>query len=48
MDYKNQLFYYRDIDKKEIDLLYVKDQKIYPIEIKKESILTNRQRTLMS
>lgn len=29
------LFYYRDIDKKEIDLLVVKGDKIYPIEIKK-------------
>ncbi len=29
------LFYYRDIDKKEIDLLIVKGDKLYPIEIKK-------------
>lgn len=29
------LYYYRDIDKKEIDLLIVKPDKIYPIEIKK-------------
>ncbi len=29
------LHYYRDRDRKEIDLIYVKDQKIYPIEIKK-------------
>lgn len=29
------LYFYRDKDKKEIDLLIVKDQKIYPIEIKK-------------
>lgn len=29
------LFYYRDIDKKEIDLLVVEGDKIYPIEIKK-------------
>lgn len=29
------LFYYRDIDKKEIDLLIVEGDKIYPIEIKK-------------
>jgi uncharacterized protein len=35
LDYRNELFYYRDIDGKEIDLLYVKDQRIYPIEIKK-------------
>lgn len=29
------LFYYRDIDKKEIDLLMIEGDKIYPIEIKK-------------
>lgn len=29
------LFYYRDIDKKEIDLLILEGDKIYPIEIKK-------------
>ena len=29
------LFYYRDIDKKEIDLLTVEGDKMYPIEIKK-------------
>ena len=29
------LYYYRDIDKKEIDLLMVEGDKIYPIEIKK-------------
>ena len=29
------LFYYRDIDKKEIDLLVVEGSKMYPIEIKK-------------
>lgn len=29
------LFYYRDIDKKEIDLLVVERDKMYPIEIKK-------------
>lgn len=29
------LFYYRDIDKKEIDLLIVESDKMYPIEIKK-------------
>ena len=31
----NDLYYYRDIDKKEIDLLIVKADSIYPIEIKK-------------
>lgn len=29
------LYYYRDIDKKEIDLLLVKEGRIYPVEIKK-------------
>ena len=29
------LYYYRDKDKREIDLLIVKDQTVYPIEIKK-------------
>lgn len=29
------LFYYRDIDKKEIDLLIIEGDKLYPIEIKK-------------
>lgn len=29
------LFYYRDIDRKEVDLLYVEAGRIYPIEIKK-------------
>ena len=29
------LYYYRDIDKKEIDLLIVKPDKLYPVEIKK-------------
>ena len=32
---KDFLFYYRDIDQKEIDLLFVDGQRIYPIEIKK-------------
>ena len=35
LDYRNVLFTYRDIDQKEIDLLYVKEQTITPIEIKK-------------
>ncbi len=32
---ENRLFYYRDRDQKEVDLIYVKDQTLYPIEIKK-------------
>lgn len=35
LDVKSTLFYYRDIDQKEIDLLYIKGNSIYPIEIKK-------------
>ncbi len=31
------LYYYRDKDKKEIDLLIIQDQTIYPLEIKKTS-----------
>ena len=29
------MYYYRDRDQKEVDILYIKDQKIYPLEIKK-------------
>ncbi len=29
------LYYYRDVDRKEVDLLVVKEGKLYPIEIKK-------------
>lgn len=32
---KPKIYYYRDKDKKEIDLLFVQDQTIYPCEIKK-------------
>ncbi len=35
------LYYYRDIDQKEIDILYVEGNSIYPIEIKK-GILPNK------
>lgn len=35
MDYQHSLYYYRDIDQKEIDLLYVGGGAITPIEIKK-------------
>ena len=34
-DPKEYLFYYRDIDQKEIDLIYVNAGDIYPIEVKK-------------
>lgn len=34
-DPKDYLYYYRDKDQKEIDLLYVNQSDIYPIEIKK-------------
>lgn len=29
------LYYYRDRDQKEVDLIYIKNQQLYPIEIKK-------------
>ena len=32
---KGSLYYYRDIDKKEVDILLVKNNCLYPIEIKK-------------
>lgn len=32
------LYYYRDIDGKEIDLLFVEGDKLYPMEIKKAKI----------
>ena len=35
---QNKLFYYRDIDKKEIDLLYIEGKSLYPIEIKKSKM----------
>ena len=31
------LYYYRDRDQKEVDILYIKDHTIYPIEIKRVS-----------
>ena len=35
MEPNQYLYYYRDIDKKEVDILLVKDGALYPIEIKK-------------
>lgn len=35
IDPAQYLYYYRDIDKKEVDILLVKNNKIYPVEIKK-------------
>lgn len=40
VDPKQYIYYYRDIDKKEIDILLVKDNVIYPIEIKKNKAPT--------
>ena len=34
---KHYIYYYRDIDKKEVDVLIVENECIYPIEIKKNS-----------
>lgn len=36
-DPSEKLFYYRDIDRKEIDLLFVEGNNIFPIEIKKST-----------
>lgn len=36
-DPKEFLFHYRDTDKKEIDLLFVEQEKVYPIEVKKST-----------
>jgi len=35
LDPQQYLYYYRDIDKKEVDILLVKEGAIYPVEIKK-------------
>lgn len=35
VDPDQYLYYYRDIDKKEVDILLVKDGALYPVEIKK-------------
>lgn len=35
------LYYYRDIDRKEIDLLFIEGEKIYPVEIKKSALPSN-------
>lgn len=37
LDPRKHLYYYRDSNQKEIDLLIVYDNKIYPIEIKKSA-----------
>lgn len=42
MDPQKYLFYYRDKDQKEVDLLYVRAGEMYPIEIKK-SILPGKK-----
>ena len=37
MSPKNRLFYYRETGGKEIDLLVIYDNKVYPVEIKKSA-----------
>lgn len=37
IDPQQYVYYYRDIDKKEIDILLIKDGSIYPVEIKKSA-----------
>jgi len=34
---RESLYYYRDVDQREIDLLLIRDNKVFPIEIKKSS-----------
>jgi predicted AAA+ superfamily ATPase len=41
LDPKNYLYYYRDTDQKEIDLLFVERDTIYPIEVKKNETPKN-------
>ena len=41
---KETLFYYRDTDQKEVDLLYVEQNHLYPIEVKKSSSPKNPTR----
>jgi predicted AAA+ superfamily ATPase len=41
----SNLYYYRDIDKKEIDLIIVEEDKLYPIEIKKSKQLYSPNKT---
>jgi len=43
-DPKEYLFYYRDTNMKEVDLLYLKQNEIYPIEIKKGTNPSNPTR----
>lgn len=38
LNYEGSLYYYRDIDKKEVDLLLVENNCLYPIEIKKNEV----------
>lgn len=44
IDPKDVLYYYRDVDQKEIDLLFIKENSIYPIEIKTGSSPKNPTR----
>lgn len=39
---EHYVYYYRDTDKKEIDLLIEHDRKLYPVEIKKAAIVDKR------
>ena len=45
-DPKMNLYYYRDKDQKEVDLLYIEGDTIYPIEIKKGISPNNPERIL--
>ena len=40
----SNLYYYRDIDKKEIDLLIIEEDRLYPIEVKKSKQPSNPEK----
>ncbi|HCS74057.1 MAG TPA: ATPase [Clostridiales bacterium] len=40
----SNLYYYRDIDKKEIDLLIIEENRLYPIEVKKSKQPSNPEK----
>lgn len=44
----SNLYYYRDIDKKEIDLLIVEENKLYPIEVKKSKHPSNADKNFFA
>ena len=41
---RESLYFYRDVDQREIDLLMLRDRQVFPIEIKKASAPQNPDR----